>query len=137
LLTTLAGLIVVALSRPPSPVGWEAMREWSLADLTRHMASKGLRLRPVPTAWRGRIGQNAFLAARERAWEELNRLPKDPAEIGRWSGVVYCERVTGAGTLDEEKESWGGRVLEIGPFAFFGDPDLLARIRAALPDEPS
>jgi hypothetical protein len=110
------------------------MRRWSLADLVRHMESAGLRLRAVPTQQGGTVRLNAFLSIGDRSWDELNLLPKDPAEIRRWSGVVYCERVNGSDVLEGELETWDGCALEVGPFAFVGDPELLARIRAALPN---
>jgi hypothetical protein len=50
----------------------------------------------------------------------------------RWTGVVYgeCSRhhEDRAGVVEE----WADGGLRAGPFVFFGDPKLLARIRTAL-----
>jgi hypothetical protein len=59
----------------------------------------------------------------------------------RWAGVVYCERVRYPADRervveyeyrDEVVQSWADCGLRAGPFLFFGDPELLARIRTAL-----
>jgi hypothetical protein len=137
LLTVLAGLIVVASSQPrgpaPSPKG--AIGDWSVADMIRNLQSKGLPLQAVSTLREGSIGDNAFLLTGAKTWEELNLLPKDSRAMPRWSGVVYCKRVNRPDMVP--LALCGDCALEVGPFDFFGDPDLLARIRAALPDEPS
>ncbi len=136
-LVVLAGLIAVVhpWSHPSAEARAREMHGWSLIDLVRHLESRGLQLRAVPTQRGGPFGLNAYFAAGNRSWEELIQLPKNPTAIGRWSGVVYCERTGGSEVLDGELESWNGCALEVGPFAFVGDPELLARIRAALPSE--
>jgi hypothetical protein len=55
-----------------------------------------------------------------------------PSRVRGWSGVVYCEW----GHRNEAREDglacWGECGLRAGPFLFFGDPEMLAEIRAAL-----
>jgi hypothetical protein len=138
-LVALAGLVLVTSSQLPTagvaqpPPG--AINNWSMADLLRHAQSRGLRLHPTPTGLGRPLHRNAFFSERDTTWDRLNVLPKDPAAIARWAGVVYCERVTELGVTEEEVESWGEYALAIGPFVFFGDPELLARLRAAFPAE--
>jgi hypothetical protein len=72
-----------------------------------------------------------------RSPEFLQGLVCDPkrATAGQWRGIVYCQR-------DGEKyrilddfihDHWGEYGMRIGPFVFFGDLELLQRIRAEIP----
>jgi hypothetical protein len=75
-----------------------------------------------------------------RAANERSQPPRREA-VDRWRGPVFCERVVQAGSRDLQIEMGGDACLVVDPFVFFGDRDLLARIRDALgaPDtkEPS
>ena len=56
-------------------------------------------------------------------------LPRNLKVVGRWQGVVFCERVGGqSAILEEEAGAWGEHGRRVGPLLFFGDPDLLRRL---------
>jgi hypothetical protein len=132
-LPALAALFLPGLSRPPAPGQLKAdLAGWSVADLVRHLEGRGLGLRGVPTQKGGQITINAFLVRGERPWEELNGLVKDPRQVGRWAGMVFCEPVPTDEAAEVRAEVMGDGVLRVGPFLFFGDPQLLQEIRAAL-----
>jgi hypothetical protein len=103
-----------------------------------HLAARGLSLRVVAAALEGDGRDGAFLTATDKEWEELNGLPKMAECLGQWRGTVYCERLRHPESRDPQVEAWGDGCLEAGPFLFFGDRDLLARIRAELqaPEPP-
>jgi hypothetical protein len=112
----------------PDPSGLEG----SVLDLADHLGRRGLELRVVPTG-RGRPRDAAaFLTTTDKSWSELNVLPQRVEAIDRWRGTVFCERVVQSGSRDNQVELWGNSCLVAGPFLFFGDRDLLDRIRDTL-----
>jgi hypothetical protein len=133
-LVVLGGLVAVAVRQRPVPArpAMIDMTGWEMADLIRHLEGREVGLRAVPTWEGGIIGINAFLVRGEKPWEELARLSKNPACLGQWKGVVYCERVPNEDTADSLAECWGDAHLRIAPFVFFGDPQLVGVIRDAL-----
>jgi hypothetical protein len=112
------------------------MTGWTLADLLRHLGEKGLHLHAGGTREGGPLVGNAFLTREERPWADLDGLHKDPARIGTWSGIVYCECAARAEAREDMLAWWGECGLRVGPFVFFGDPGMLAQIRGALPASP-
>jgi hypothetical protein len=54
--------------------------------------------------------------------------------MDRWAGVVYCEHLRHPDSREEILASWADCGLRVDPFVFFGDPEMLARIRTALGD---
>jgi hypothetical protein len=65
----------------------------------------------------------------------LRLLPADPAQAARWRGVVRVEVGSQLGLDEELIRQWGAWYWRWGPFHFFGDPELLAKVRAALAGE--
>jgi hypothetical protein len=112
---------------PPGPLD-----DWDIPRLVAFLNDKGLGLRMVATPKDGVIGPTAFLTTTARGWDDFNRLPKDPRQIDRWQGILYCERGPGGDAWSALVRQWGDCCLVVGPFLFFGDPDLLARVCAAL-----
>jgi hypothetical protein len=107
--------------------------DWDVPRLVAHLNAEGLRLRLVPTQQDGVVAQRAFLTTTSKDWAELNCLSRIPECIDRWQGCLYCERsTTRTGSWDDQVQEWGDCCLVVGPFLFFGDRDLLERIRAAL-----
>jgi hypothetical protein len=105
---------------------------WSVLDLADHLGRRGLDLRVVPTG-RGRPRDAAaFLTTTDKSWSELNVLPQRVEAIDRWRGTVFCERVVQSAGRDHQVELWGDSCLVAGPFLFFGDRELLDRIRDTL-----
>jgi hypothetical protein len=74
----------------------------------------------------------AFVTEGERPAEVLRLLPADPAQAARRRGVVRVEVVNQVALDEELMRQWGAWYWRWGPFHFFGDPELLGRVRAAL-----
>jgi hypothetical protein len=106
-----------------------------VTDLADHLGERGLKLRVVATGKGSPRDRVAFLT-KDKAWSELNVLPLRVEELHRWRGAVFCERLNQPGSRDPQIELWGDSCLLAGPFLFFGDQDLLDRIRGILSDAP-
>ena len=77
-----------------------------------------------------------YLCERPRPRERLQQLRRLPESADRWRGVVYCEWNRRLGEIEEDELGrWGDYGLRIGPFVLFGDPNLLGRIRRAIPQD--
>jgi hypothetical protein len=110
------------------------MEDWSVADLSRYLERRGLGLRAIPTVPGGAGGNNAYLIRGDWSVAELEARIKHPRRVHLWAGVVYCERVKNPVTAEDRARDWEGACLWAAHFLFFGDPELLARIRDALRD---
>jgi hypothetical protein len=110
------------------------MDGWDVHDLAGYLEGRGLRLHLSPTSARGDARTNAYLSTTVKPIAELYWLAKDRTAMQRWAGLVYCERPFSYDRVAYAVESWGECGLRAGPFVFFGDPALLARIRTALGD---
>ena len=89
-----------------------------------------VRLRAVPK--HGPLTHSAYLTSTVKEWRDLNALSTDPNGIQEWCGTVYCEHV-GENDVTHLIEQWGtDHCLVVGPFLFYGDAELLARISALL-----
>jgi hypothetical protein len=117
------------------------MDGWDVHDLAGYLEGQGLRLHLSPSFAHGDARTNAYLSTTAKPGAELYWLIKDTKAMHPWSGVVYCERVRYPEDReraveyeyrDEVVQSWADCGLRAGPFVFFGDPALLARIRTAL-----
>jgi hypothetical protein len=119
--------------RTPSPATAAApLDDWDIPRLVAYLNSEGLGLRAVSTTNGGDIGPTAFLTTTDKGWEELSRLPRGPSHIDRWRGTLFCERTSIGGDWPSLTRQWGDCCLVVGPFFFFGDRELLGRVRAAL-----
>ena len=105
--------------------------KWNIPELVEQLNHAGVEVRTVAVQSEGPHEQSAFLTTTEKGWNCLNRLVKDPKRIHEWRGIVYCERrlPTAPELVVPECEQYS---LEVGPFFFFGDTELLARIGTAL-----
>jgi hypothetical protein len=131
----LAGVLLVVCTRqrrlhhPASPV--VPLHDWDIPQLVEHLNGAGLELCLLGTGKDGVVDQSAYLTTTPRKWADVNRLFKDATLIEQWEGTLYCER----GPLPSWPgltSLWGDCCLVVGPFLFFGDPQLLGRVRAAL-----
>lgn len=113
----------------PHPRG---LRAWDLPRMVAHLRDAGLDLRRVDTAKDRALGRSAFLTATDKGWEELHSLLKVRSQLAEWRGSLYVERGRDDETWDVHVAGWGSACVVAGPFIFFGDPELLARVRAAL-----
>ncbi len=121
--------------RRPADVPGEARRVsmdgWGVPELVRHLEARGLGLRAVPTGAGGSLSRNTFLTVPGKRPTDLTGLMKTPAQIDRWEGVVYYEHSPRADDV-QRYDRWGDCHRRIGPFWFFGDPELLAGIQEVL-----
>jgi hypothetical protein len=120
----------------PAPVVLPA-EDQTVAQVAARLESRGLKLRLVADAQTG-SSHGAYLTQGNKSWEQLNVLPKVREHIDCWAGTVHCESLNEPGSRNLQVLMWGDCCLEAGPFLFFGDPALLARIRKALqePEQP-
>jgi hypothetical protein len=135
-LAALVGMLLTAAWRRPAAdePGEErlvCMDGWGVPELVRHLEARGLGLCAVPTRVGGPLSHNAFLTVPGKRPEDLAGLMKTQKQIDRWAGVVYCEHAPRSDGLDL-RDVWGDCCLIAGPFWFFGDRVLLARIHEAL-----
>ncbi len=110
------------------------MDHWDMPDLARYLEGRGLPLHLSPTWAGGSPRSNAFLTVESKTRGELYGLLKTRKAIHRWAGVVYGERSRNNEDREGAVALWADCGLRAGPFVFFGDPALLARIRTALSD---
>jgi hypothetical protein len=113
------------------------MDGWDMHDLAGYLEGRGLRLHLSPTGLGANNRGNAYLSTTAKPGAELYWLVKDRRTMDSWAGVVYCERLRHPEDRKESVDSWADCGLRAGPFVFFGDPALLARIRTALGAESS
>jgi hypothetical protein len=110
---------------------------WSLIELADQLNRMGVKVQLRFTQQDGTIGQTAFLTVTDKNWRSLNALKKDSKHIQEWRGVLFCERV-GECDVTHLTTQWGNHCLEVGPFLFYGDAELLRQVRDALiPFAPS
>jgi hypothetical protein len=99
-------------------------------DVARRLEVKGLHFRLETTSSPTTI---YFFTGRPPS-EIGNGLPRDPSDLARWRGIFLCEYTPISSmptSLDEESEC----CFRIGRLLFFGDPELLARVKRALQNE--
>jgi hypothetical protein len=128
-----AVLLVIALAQRTREPATPTMDDWSLSELVDHLNREGLELRMVPPQKNGDIGNAMFLTSTDKRWNEINALTKDPRRIGEWRKIIYCESVKGRDP-SYLMSQWGENGLVVGPFLFYGDRELLRRVRAVLRD---
>lgn len=126
-----AVLLVVALGQRTREPATPTMDDWSLSELVAHLNRAGLELRMVSPQQNGDIGKAAYLTPTDKGWHDVNALTKDPRRIGEWRKIIYCESVKGRDP-SVLMSQWGENGLVVGPFLFYGDRELLMRVRAVL-----
>ena len=109
-----------------------ALKDWTVEDLVAHLHKSGLELRAVPTFEKASVNSGAFLTTTDKPWDALNTLRINVKEVERWQGTVFCAREVKQDGSTIWFELWGEGGTRIGPFVFFGDPQLRARIADAL-----
>jgi hypothetical protein len=126
-------IVLAVASRPRRAESLPASRpieDWSIVELVEHLNRMGVEVRLRSTQEDGTLGQAVYLTTIDKEWIALNRLNKDKNRINEWHGVIYCER-TGQ-YMSSVFQLWGDHRLVVGPFLFYGDAELLNRVRAAL-----
>ncbi len=125
-LLAVAGRPRSADSRPSLP----SIDDWSIVELVAHLNRMGVDVRLRSTQEAGILGPTVFLTTIDKSWPKLNALNKDAKRLDRWRGVLYCERMSSNSM--PANHLWPDRGLKIGPFLFYGDAELLERVRSAL-----
>ena len=110
--------------------------DWDVPELVHYLNRAGLRLHTMSTSLDEVVQNTAYLTVTEKSWHEVNRLLKTGPQLGPWQGILYCERVDREEMRKHLVEQWGDGGGSIGPFVFYGDPELFARVRAVLLDAP-
>jgi hypothetical protein len=136
LLAVLVGAWVRSRGHRAAPRTPPELQDWDINDLAEHLRGAGLPLREVATAEDGDARNSAYLTTTASTWDELARLARVPERRAGWEGTVYCERNTRESDRKLCRHLWGECYLCAGPFLFFGDPELLGRIRAVLGGTP-
>ena len=114
----------------------ESLDDWDFPQLADHLNRAGLEVLLQSPRKDGMFAHNAFLTTTPKGWDQLNRLGINPgtSRLQEWRGIVYCER---AGKGEPALHLWSDYSLVVGPFYFYGDAELLERIRAILvPSSP-
>ena len=117
--------------------------DWTMADLLRKLAPLGQRVVPArpadhpagPDGPADVLEDGAFLTTTARGWDELATLhmaaKPGEAALARWRGTVFVR--PSRRPPDTQPLEVGRRcALHAGRFHFYGDPELLDRIEAAL-----
>jgi len=121
-----------ARQRQDEPPASRVMAGWDIPRLVRHLQDSGLDLHAVSTGATTVSPRSAYLTSTERAPEEIRQLRMVVECTPEWRGVVYCERIVIPDNRAADRATWGACSIECGPFLFFGDPELLWQIEAAL-----
>jgi hypothetical protein len=84
-----------------------------------------------------------WICTQPHSREQLWGMVCDPKRVdaGQWIGIVSCKCAGPSWVLEFEDEfirsHWGECAMRVGPFVFFGDPDLLRRIYEVIVDYKS
>jgi hypothetical protein len=101
----------------------------TIAELTTVLSQQAPELHTVPIVKNGSLERGFYLSTASRSWEQLGAVTRSARDAAKWQGVVYCEYVSNIMPVSEgDIQEWGEHGMQIGPFLFFGDPDLLRRI---------
>ena len=104
----------------------------SLHDLAVQLQQNGANLRAVPQRPDGLLLDAIYLTQTQQDASTLGRLYIDPNHPEKWTGTVIVLQ-EGLRTGHYYSSDWGEHGWIWGPFLFFGDGEILAEIRRALP----
>jgi hypothetical protein len=107
------------------------LNNWDVPELVEHLDRAGLKLRHCSPRRDGFITRFAYLTSTDKSWDDLSCLRRnDSRSFQEWRGTVFCERMNRDWELvfDLRDEHY----MAAGPFVFYGDVELLGRIRAIL-----
>jgi hypothetical protein len=93
--------------------------------IAARLEARGLPLRYIPAPW-----GDAVLTETDAPPDKLLTRWRDPSQIAFWQGTVYVEVDRGHGPTDDF--GWGECGWRCGRLLFFGDPQMIRRIKAAV-----
>jgi hypothetical protein len=126
----LAGLAGYTLHHLP---GWAVGQPAdSIPALVAHLEQHGTLLRVVPVANNGDVCGGAYLTRTSKDWDQLSRLMRVPEDLPRWQGTLLVLPEHNTWFRTQARLSWGNGGLVYGRLVVFGDPALLAEVRAVL-----
>ncbi len=88
--------------------------------------------RIVSTRADGQIDRSFILTAGNSDEDALRKLPRVSDCAEQWRDTVMCEWLRNWQPAELFLEEWGENGLALPPFVFFGDKELLAKIKEAL-----
>jgi hypothetical protein len=127
-----ASLLLRPAAHQSEPLESHASMSQNAADLALLLRHKVPQARIVSTRADGQIDRSFLLTVRETDEEALRRLPRVAERAEQWRGTVLCEWLVNWETADLFLEEWGEFAFALPPFVFFGDKELLERIKKAL-----
>jgi hypothetical protein len=121
---------LAALGEWWGPAAPPDLASWDVPRLVEFLHGHGLPLRAISSSRDGGVSESAYLTTTSKGWGELAGLRRGSDQIDLWQGTLFCERAS-LSVFGAQIQMWGDCCLVVGPFVFFGDRDLLARVRAA------
>jgi hypothetical protein len=109
---------------------------WDLPALAEQVRKTDPNLHLIPASKTGDLDEGFYLSERSTSWREVSSLICNPERKHRWRGVALCRENKLNPSRDEvrhEIAEWGDGGLLLGYITIVGDPELVRRIRAALP----
>lgn len=103
-----------------------------MADLAGRLKERLPGIHVISPRADGEFCNGAYLCGSAHKREDLDLawLRRQPEWAAHWTGVVFCDRM--GSQTQTYTTGWGDNGLQVCPFLFFGDAELIARIRDAL-----
>ncbi len=107
--------------------------DWQIDDVVARLKDQGLEFRAVAAMKGGPLVTGAYLSTGDKSDEEVRTLCATPERISDWKGTVFCTKLAPSESyIDTRLWLWGDCYFRVGPFVFFGDPELRQRVVDAL-----
>jgi hypothetical protein len=104
----------------------------TIASLVAHLEQRGIHLRVVADSHGGDIRAGAYLTRTNQNWEQLSVWVRIPQQLPHWRGTLHVKPQRSLLDRAEALANWKECCLVYGQLVLFGDPDLLAEVRAAV-----
>jgi hypothetical protein len=105
----------------------------SVEEALSRLREAGLCYHVMPTGqYNPSLDNGVFLCERPQSWQHLSRLARCGVEGSRWAGVVHLQRCPNEETANFCLADWGPHGGRVGRVFFFGNPDMVQRVKAVL-----
>ncbi|MFL5241237.1 MAG: hypothetical protein ACJ8FY_03945 [Gemmataceae bacterium] len=98
-----------------------------LSDLVWKLHDKGLDFRMVSQRPDGLWDEDVYLTTTDKTFREITKYPVNPQFVDKWKGTVAVMR--------RDAEGMGDDCFSYGEFLFFGDPEMITKIRLFLTED--